>query len=219
MSEAGTEAVEALLAQAQRLGLVPSYRLGTVLAASGVSGVMVTLDNDTAPSRCFNFAGPLAAGDRVFTCAIRPQGIYVFGSAPSSAANRVVSSVNKAGPAVNDSTTSATYVSLTDSSSVSIVKNRSDTQLSVDLRVSCFLTGATNSKPSFAVQVNSTDYEIVASLINPVSTHEFMAGLRLISGIPAGTYTVQARWLRVSGTGTLNRNSDDWFGLTVYETF
>jgi hypothetical protein len=77
--------VEELLAQAKRLGLVPSYRIGTVLATSSRANVMVTLDNDTVPSRCYNFAGPLFTGQRVLTMSVKPHGVYVIsrGSAGS----------------------------------------------------------------------------------------------------------------------------------------
>lgn len=73
--------IEELLGQAKRLGLTPVYRQGTVLGTTtpGLSSVMVTLDNDDAPSRCYNFMGQLDAGDRVLVLVVKPQGLYVLG--------------------------------------------------------------------------------------------------------------------------------------------
>lgn len=76
--------VDAVVNEAERLGLKTQYRFGTVLSgsvASAPSRTLVTLDNDTAPSRCFNYAGPLVAGDRVLTMEILPHGVYIIGSA------------------------------------------------------------------------------------------------------------------------------------------
>lgn len=214
--------VKELLDQAKRLGLIPTYRQGTVLLTTtpGIVSVMVTLDNDTMPSRCYNYAGQLTTGDRVLVLAIRPQGLYVLGASNVSAVpNSTPSNINKAGPAVADTTTSAAYVSMTDTFSVTFTKNRADTRLEIDMVVSCFLSVAGNTKPSFAAQVSGTDYEIVAMLINPISQHSIFTGKVFVPGIAAGALTIQGRWRRVAGTGQLNRNTDDWVGLTVREVF
>lgn len=211
--------VEELLLQAKRLGLTPVYRLGTVLATTGadVSGIMVTLDNDILPSRCYNFAGPLVAGDRVLTITVKPQGVYVIGNA-SGRPNPAVGFINQA--AAVDTTTSAAYADLAGSISLSFTKFRADTFLEVDMRASSFITGVTNTRPSFAALINGTDYEIMTMLINPVSTHTWMSGCELIPSIPAGTYTIKGRWARAAGTGTCARAAgDDWITLKVRETF
>jgi hypothetical protein len=73
-------ATQELLAQTQRLGLAPVYRRGTVLAnSSSAPVVMVTLDNDTDPVPCFNYAGPLFTNERVLVQGIKPHGLYVLG--------------------------------------------------------------------------------------------------------------------------------------------
>lgn len=210
--------VEELLAQAQRLGLTPVYRLGTVLAdpAATSTGVMVVLDNDTTASRCFNYGGSLHAGDRVLTVSVRPQGIYVLGQASTGEFNPRTSWINT--PGVPDTTTSATYVNLAAPSSVSVTKLRNDTRIEVDLRLSCFLTVIGNTEPSFAVLLNGVATEIISMLINPVSTHIPFSAKDFYS-VPAGTYTIQIQWRRVSGTGTLSRGTDDWISLSARETF
>jgi len=37
------------------------------------------------------------------------------------------------------------------------------------------------------------------------------------AAVPAGVYTVQARWRRVSGAGTLTRQTSDWICLSCRE--
>lgn len=72
--------VQAVLEQSRRLGLVPVYRVGTVFADTSVNGrAMVTLDNDTVPTPCFNYAGAMGAGQRALVMFIKPHGAYVIG--------------------------------------------------------------------------------------------------------------------------------------------
>lgn len=81
-------AVEALLTEARRLGMLPRYRYGTVQASSGTNAaiLLVTLDGDTQASRIFNVAGPMIAGDRVFTVEVKPHGVYGIGKVQTSIA-------------------------------------------------------------------------------------------------------------------------------------
>lgn len=217
MADNATYAVEELLRQAKRLGLVPVYRTGTVYSDATTSGrAMVLIDNDTAPTPCFNYAGRLMSGTRVLVMYVKPHGFYVIGDSEIPP-NPAVSSINQVG--ATDTTTSATFVNLAGSISLSFTKLRSDTNLEVDMRASAFITGSTNTKVSFAVQIDATDYEVVGMLINPASTHTFMAGVQLIPNIAAGTFTIQGRWRRIVGTATLSRNADDWISLKVRETF
>ncbi len=211
-------AVEELLAQAKRLGLFPRYRIGTVFASVGCNNVsvMVTLDNDLAPSRTYNYVGSLTIGSRVLVLEIKPHGLYTIGATGCHDANPAVAGINQA--SVSDSTTSGTYVNLAGSTSFTYTKFRDDTRLEVDLRASSFITGSANTQPSFAAQIGGVDFEIVSMLINPLSTHTFMSGKGFVN-VVAGTYTVQGRWRRVAGAGTLQRGADDWIALSVREVF
>lgn len=79
--EIAAAGVEAALAQAASFGLTTDYRLGTVQANSlTLPLVLVTLDNDAAPTRCFNMTGPLYAGMRVVIIKVPPSGLYVMGT-------------------------------------------------------------------------------------------------------------------------------------------
>jgi hypothetical protein len=110
--------------------------------------------------------------------------------------------------------TSATNVDL--GVSATITKLYADTVLAVDLSVAAFST-ATNTEARFAVRVNSVDTDVFSLFFNPASQHMFGMGSILLSGVPVGSQAVTVRWRRLSGTGTLTRNSSDWHSLKVTE--
>lgn len=85
-SDQAAVTVSALLDNARRLGLLPMYRTGTIYADAVADGrAMTILDNDIAPVPAFNYAGPLATGQRVITITIPPHGLYIIGAVtPSS---------------------------------------------------------------------------------------------------------------------------------------
>lgn len=73
--------IRALRDQAARLGFMPDYRTGSAFSAATVDGrVMVLMDGDEQPVPAFNYAGPLATGQRLITVRIAPHGLYVFGA-------------------------------------------------------------------------------------------------------------------------------------------
>lgn len=219
MSNTATTTSQEILDLIQRRGVIPTFRTGTVYASSSTTGrVMVLLDSDAAPVPAANYAGTLTAGMRVLAVTVPPHGLCVVGNA-STPPNPTAALLAKQGPIVTDSTTSATYVDMTDGANVSFTKRRADTRIKVDFRMGCFLTGVGNTRPSYAVRINGVDYEVVTQMVNPTSTHTTLSSIRYISSIAAGAYTVQARWLRAAGTGTIVRNADDWITLEVSETF
>lgn len=84
-ADAASTTISALLDNGRRLGLFPIYRTGTVFADAETPGrAMVTLDNDIAPVPAFNYAGPLAASQRVITIMIPPHGLYILGAVNAS---------------------------------------------------------------------------------------------------------------------------------------
>lgn len=77
-----TAAVEALLADADRLGLTWRLRPGTV-AGSGLAApesVPVVVDGDAAQARARSMTGAVVAGQRVWVVQIPPAGLYVLGT-------------------------------------------------------------------------------------------------------------------------------------------
>lgn len=103
------------------------------------------------------------------------------------------------------------------------VKRFTSTRVRVDAAVGSFITVNPATKPRFGLDFTnqsggtSVRVDLMEQVINPVSTHTTIAAHQLYGNIGAGTYSVQLLWLRVSGTGTLNINSDDWVSFIVAE--
>lgn len=114
--------------------------------------------------------------------------------------------------------TPAAYTNVGGTSSFSFTKLQTATRLRIDLATSQFFSAAT-AGVQYAALINGVDYMIAQ--LNPTtaaSQHLATAGFRYITGgtIPAGTFTVQLRWLRV-GTGTLNSDANDWLSFSCRE--
>jgi hypothetical protein len=114
--------------------------------------------------------------------------------------------------AVNNS-----YVDMPAGGSMSnFVKRFSDTRLAVFMAVSSYATTA-GLGAKFGVRINGVDYDVARRTHNALSDHQFCMGTVDIPAIAAGTYTVQGRMTRTSGTGTLNIDTGDDFSLRVTE--
>lgn len=160
------------------------------------------------------------AGDRVF---LLPVGTtYLIAGAVDAGAGNFLSrsgiphSVNLNGANAGATTTSATYVDMT-GVLVTITKKRADTVLRISGCFDSYVTVA-STETRFGVRVNAVDYDLKNLFFNPASQHLPSGGAEIIiPGLAAGSYTVQGRWRRVSGTGTLTRNGNDWYSLTAIE--
>ncbi len=119
---------------------------------------------------------------------------------------------------VADTTTSATYVSFAGTASVSITKVQDATRLRVDLATTAFIATG-DSEGRFGVLVGGVDYDLVNWDASTLSDREGWGGFVYIpaASVPAGVYTVQLRWRRVSGAGTLTRQTSDWISLSCRE--
>lgn len=118
-----------------------------------------------------------------------------------------------------DTTTSATYVNLAGTgatTSISFPKRFDATALEVVMSPVFWANGA-SSGARFGARINGTDYDI-CQVAPPASARTGVSGVRKVAaGLAAGTYTVQARWLRYTGAGTLTRDTLDWFSMSVRE--
>lgn len=114
-------------------------------------------------------------------------------------------------------TTSSSYANMPATSSVNITKASASTRLRIEFAVTTFVTVA-STIVQFGVSVNGTDYDISRLFFNPASTHESCpTGVVYISGLAASVWTVQARWKRISGTGTVTTDANDWITLDAQE--
>jgi hypothetical protein len=130
--------------------------------------------------------------------------------------------VNAAATTVGtNTTTSATYVNMAGTGAVtsfSFTKKYSAavTQVKVDFHATFYGTGS-GAAVSFAVLIGATDYDVTRFALSSIAVRQQSSGVRLISGLAAATYTVQCRWRRTAGAGTLTRDVDDWLSVTATE--
>lgn len=114
-------------------------------------------------------------------------------------------------------TTSATYVNMPGTSSLAFTKKATSTKLVVTLNTS-FWSTVNGTASRIAVRIDTTDYDCTNFYFNTANEHTQLSCTVVISGSAAGSKTLQARWRRVSGTGTLQMDTNDWTGITVIET-
>lgn len=120
----------------------------------------------------------------------------------------------------SDSTTSASYVNMAGTGSVtsfSFTKRNSATK--VRLGMSAGWTNATaTTLQRFGLQLNAVDYDCFQSILG-VGGFTTASGFVLVGAgvVGAGTYTVQARWKRQGGTGTGSRGTNEWLAIEALE--
>lgn len=115
-------------------------------------------------------------------------------------------------------TTSASYVDITGASKAfTKVGGAADSDLIVLISLSGFVTvGGTGFK--VGVQVNGVDRDATYMLMNSANTHiPLPMGAVRITGLAAGAYTVKARALRTTGTGTLTVDPSDSVTMVIKE--
>jgi hypothetical protein len=114
-------------------------------------------------------------------------------------------------------TTSATYANVAATSSFTFAKLSSSTGLYVPISLICY--AATNTAVArLGVLIDGVDYDLVGSYpFGVAGQQQCVSGGDTISGIAAGVYTIQARWLRVSGSGTLTTDANGWISLSATE--
>jgi len=113
--------------------------------------------------------------------------------------------------------TSASYANITATpSSFSFTKYGTNSRLRAQIAFDSFST-VLGTKMSVAVQILGTDYELKQHWHTNANLYTAAVSVAYISGLPAGTYTVQVRWSRVSGTGTLTTDANGWIACSVSE--
>ncbi len=119
--------------------------------------------------------------------------------------------------ATPDTTALATYVTLPTAPTFALTKRYDATYIEADARMGAYATSL-SAKVGTAVLVNGVDYDLATYMINTVSDHKHFTAIAVImSALPAGLYTVAYRWKRVSGSGTLNINNDDFWSVRYTE--
>lgn len=112
--------------------------------------------------------------------------------------------------ATSGTMTSGTFVNLpsTTTSSFSFTKRATSSSIRIDMGFRAFSASAGSTGLRLAVRINGVDYDVALGYFTTTDQYEAFAGFAYVAaGLAPGTYTVQARWRRSTGTGTITTNS------------
>jgi hypothetical protein len=213
-----TDPFEAFFAELDRrynLHLVPRVRVGTVAAAASPVSYSLTLPGETTARTGVPSVSPVCprVGQlvRVEMVADQPVIVDVLGG---PVIQPVVDYWSIGG--ATGTTTSGSNVTLA-TAAASLVKLSAATRVRVALHASFFPNLAANTEATFAVGIGGTDYDVFSYFANTQAVHVEGAGVRYVTGVAAGTYTVTLRWRRTAGTGTLTRDANDVMSAEITE--
>lgn|GEM_PF-6592809 len=117
-----------------------------------------------------------------------------------------------------DTTTSSSYANMAgtgSTTSFSFTKVLAATVVKVSIAAS-WVSNTAASTVEIGVLVDGTDYPCKRlPVVSGAGVDQ--VGWAYISGLAAGTYTIQARWRRSTGTGTPTRAADQWLCLSAAE--
>jgi hypothetical protein len=116
-------------------------------------------------------------------------------------------------------TTSSSYSDMSVVVTPSFVKYYDATQVRLAMIGSCYST-ATSTSVRYGIRFNGVDYHMGYTAFSIANNRiPSVAGWQRVDGIPAGEYTLTARWRRNSGTGTLTTSTDDLICMEADEIF
>lgn len=143
----------------------------------------------------------------------------IFASGQTLTASKLNAITNGAG--LNNATGSGStgltsYVDFPATSSFSFTKIQAATIIKIDFHTLCYTTQS-GDVASFGVRINGTDYEVCRRSFSASSVIVQASGTKRIPSIPAGTYTVQIRYKRQSGSGSVTIQANDWVSCDATE--
>lgn len=114
---------------------------------------------------------------------------------------------------------SATFANFPGTNTFNITKKLGSalTNLAVRLSIVCF-SDVIDTQMRLAVLINGVDNEVAQFRFTPASTYFFVQGEAKVTGLAAATYSVQARWAKSSGSGTLTTAAGrSWMSMAAQE--
>lgn len=207
-----------LVEKARQLGLIWTLRIATISVAT-LDNLSAVFDGDSAAISVTNISGEqLIAGDRVYVIIVPPAGNFVIGRPGLMIMGNMCNNVV---PMSAGTTTSATFVGLPGSPSVTLTKRFTDTDLRVMWGQTFFVTGAA-AGAKFGVTTTahggiSAFLGQLAEVNTALNSHTSISGFTGITGVPAGTATWTGAWARLSGAGTLNTDTNDFWSMCIEE--
>lgn len=118
-----------------------------------------------------------------------------------------------AGPSGSNNT--STYAVVT-GTGITFTKRRPESRVYVHLAGSGFSASAA-SGGEYAARIAGLDFSMAQFFWNNAAEHHSFSGFRHLSGIAAGTYTVQVSFRLYNGVGAIQYDAHDRFSLLCWE--
>lgn len=102
--------------------------------------------------------------------------------------------------------------------SFSFTKQKTSTRVRLGMQAGFNNTTAV-SQAKFGMLLNSVDYDVTQAVSGVTTNTIPVSGFIYVGSgvVAAGTYTVQARWKRSGGSGTLGRGVNEWLSIEAME--
>jgi hypothetical protein len=129
-------------------------------------------------------------------------------------------------PSATGANTSATFQTINEFGTFTFTKFFDLTFVRAAISVGGFVTGTAGTRANWAIRFtpieggigySPADLSFGGVVMNQLSTHVPYSSMRRVTNIPAGTYTVNLRWRRLSGSGSLFADTNDSFAVEVDE--
>lgn len=212
-----TTGAESVVTNGDRLGLVWKLRPATVSGGADPTAISVTMDGEEALITAYSLVGPLVAGARVMCMLVPPSGVYVVGTVGTQVHSNVeVMRYIPDALSPNDINTTS-YADVT-GASLSFTKWGDSTALHIDLKASGQATTAGGVYLcTLGVSINGSDNDVARHFYNSTTSHESFSADVKLSGVPAGTYTIQVRGKVGTAGKTVRIDSNDLVTMSVTE--
>jgi hypothetical protein len=200
--------------------------MGTVVTrdTSG-TGATVLFDGSivAAPVKCMGHVH-CRPGDRV-ALSLHGSDWLIYGSFSGPGYGEASSAIDGL-PSTTGGLTSSSFTDLTEFGTFVFTKFYDNTFVRMGMSVGAYVTTAGDTRVAWglrlsptsgAVGYTATDYRIVYAFFHNTTVHQSASGMWRNLSIPAGTYTVSARWRRASGSGTIFADANDYYSVELDE--
>lgn len=208
-------AIKAILSDMRRLGVTWTIAYGTTIdSSSSPSAWTIKMDGDDEGTivDAVSLIGLAPDGARIAVMSLSIGLNYVIGLVGGNAlANcQVLNTALGSG-----TTTSGSYADMA-VAALTFTKQVNNSRLRIDISAAMFATVG-STKVRVGVAVNGSDFDIISFFISTANVVVPVVGSNIISVSGASILTIQPRWLRVSGTGTLTTSSSEDISMVVQE--
>lgn len=112
-------------------------------------------------------------------------------------------------------TTSSSFANT--ATTFSFTKYSALTKVRIDFHVSLWINGSVQTIAEFAVRMNSTDFVCIYAAMDVATSHRSWKGSCMVPDLPAGAYSIQPRWRRAGGAGTVTMDGSDRMRIAAWE--